>query len=75
MKELLEMIAKSLVESPDEVVVTENVTDDFIELKLKVAQSDIGKVIGRSGRIAKAIRSVIKASARNIDKKVFVDIE
>lgn len=74
MKELVEVIAKSLVDYPDEVVVTETETDKAIVLELRVAQSDMGKVIGKQGRIAKAIRSVVKAAASKEDKKVTVDI-
>ena len=72
MKELVEVIAKALVDSPDEVVVTD--TGKAIVLELKVAASDMGKVIGKQGRIAKAIRSVIKAAASKEDKKIIVDI-
>ena len=74
MKELVEVIAKSLVDYPDEVVVTEKETDRAIVLELRVAQSDMGKVIGKQGRIAKAIRSVVKAAASKEEKKVTVDI-
>lgn len=74
MKELVETIAKALVDSPDEVVVTEKETDKAIVLELRVAQEDMGKVIGKQGRIAKAIRSVVKAAASKSDKKVIVDI-
>ncbi len=74
MKELVEVIAKSLVDFPDEVVVTETENDKTTILKLQVAQSDMGKVIGKQGRIAKAIRSVVKAAASKEDKKVIVDI-
>ena len=74
MKELVEVIAKSLVDYPDEVVVTEEETNKAIELKLHVAQPDMGKVIGKQGCIAKAIRSVVKAAASKEDKKVTVDI-
>ncbi len=74
MKELVEVIAKALVDSPDEVVVTEKDTGKAIVLVLKVAGSDLGKVIGKQGRIAKAIRSVIKAAASKEDKKIIVDI-
>ena len=69
MKELVEVIAKALVENPDEVAVTESVKDDEIVVELKVAASDMGKVIGKQGRIAKAIRSVVKAAASKDDKK------
>ena len=74
MKELVEVIAKALVEKPEEVAVTEAETDDMIRVELKVASSDMGKVIGRRGRIAKAIRSVVKAASSRSDKKVVVDI-
>ncbi len=74
MKELVEVIAKSLVDNPDEVSVTENVKERVIVLELHVAQSDMGKVIGKQGRIAKAIRSVVKAAASREDKKVIVEI-
>lgn len=74
MKELVEIIAKSLVDLPDEVVVTEEETEDAIVLKLKVADEDMGKVIGKQGRIAKSIRTVVKATASKGDKKVIVDI-
>lgn len=74
MKELVEVIAKSLVEHPDEVVVTEKESGKTTVIELKVAQSDMGKVIGKQGRIAKAIRAVVKAAASKSDKKVVVDI-
>ena len=74
MKQLVEVIAKSLVENPDEVVVTETEKDDAIVVELKVGPADMGKVIGRQGRIAKAIRSVVKAAAAKEDRKVIVDI-
>lgn len=74
MKELVEVIAKALVDYPDEVVVTETETDKSIVVELRVAQSDMGKVIGKQGRIAKAIRSVVKAAASKSEKKVMVDI-
>ena len=74
MKELVEVIAKSLVDYPDEVVVTETENEKSIVVELKVAPSDMGKVIGKQGRIAKAIRSVVKAAASRDDKKVIVEI-
>jgi len=75
MKELVEVIAKSLVENPDEVVVTETEKEDAIIVELKVGPADMGKVIGRQGRIAKAIRTVVRASASKSDKKILVDIQ
>ncbi len=74
MKELVEVIAKSLVDNPDEVAVTEKEDDRAIVIELHVAASDMGKVIGKQGRIAKAIRSVVKAAASKSEKKVIVDI-
>ena len=74
MKELVEVIAKSLVEHPDEVVVTETENEKTILVELRVAPSDMGKVIGKQGRIAKAIRSVVKAASSKEEKKVVVEI-
>ena len=74
MKDLVEVIAKSLVDNPDEVVVTEKDNGKSILIELKVAPTDMGKVIGKQGRIAKAIRSVVKAAASREDKKVIGDI-
>ena len=74
MKELVEVIAKSLVDNPDEVVVTEKESRRAIVLELQVAPSDMGKVIGKQGRIAQAIRTVVKAAASGEDKKVILDI-
>ena len=67
MKELVEVIAKALVDFPDEVVVTETESEKTIVIKLKVAALDMGKIIGKQGRIAKAIRSVVKAAAARED--------
>ena len=74
MKELVEVIAKSLVDNPDEVVVTQTESEKAIVIELRVAQSDMGKVIGKQGRIAKAIRAVVKAASSKEEKKVIVDI-
>ena len=74
MKELVEIIAKSLVENPDQVVVTQREDERAIIIELRVAQADMGKVIGKQGRIAKAIRSVVKAASAKETKKVLVDI-
>ena len=70
MKELVEVIAKALVDNPDEVVVTESMKGEDTLIELKVSPADMGKVIGKQGRIAKAIRSVVKAAASKEDKKV-----
>ena len=75
MKELVKVIASSLVDHPDEVVVTERETDKAIVIELHVAPEDMGKVIGKQGRIAKAIRSVLKASASREEKRVTLDIQ
>ena len=74
MKELVEVIAKALVDLPDEVVVTEREEEKAIIVELKVAPEDMGEVIGKQGRIAKSIRSVVKAAASKEEKKVIVDI-
>ncbi len=74
MKELVEVIAKALVDYPEKVEVIEKIEKDAIILKLKVAEEDMGKVIGKQGRIAKAIRTVIKASATKDNKHVVLEI-
>ncbi len=75
LKEVLSIIARSIVEHPDEVTVTETVSGDVVTLTLSVAESDMGMVIGRHGKIAHAIRSVMKAAAVSTGKKVNVDIK
>lgn len=74
MKELVEVIAKALVDNPDEVVVSEKEEGRNVIIELHVAQSDMGKVIGKQGRIAKAIRSVVKAASSKENQKVDVEI-
>lgn len=74
MKDLVELIAKALVDNPDEVVVTEKTEGKNIVVELHVAQSDMGKVIGKQGRIAKAIRSVVKAASSKDNTIVDVEI-
>lgn len=74
MKELLEVIAKNLVDHPDMVNVSEVQGERSLILELKVAPEDMGKVIGKQGRIAKAIRTVIKAAAIHEDKRIVVEI-
>ncbi|MBQ3786005.1 MAG: KH domain-containing protein [Lachnospiraceae bacterium] len=74
MKELVEVMAKALVEHPEEVVVTETTDGDATQVDLQVAPSDMGKVIGKQGRIAKAIRAVVKAAATRDDRRVNVSI-
>ena len=75
MKELVEVIAKALVDNPEEVVVTESMKGEDTLIELKVSPADMGKAIGKQGRIAKAIRSVVKAAASKEDKKVIVEIQ
>lgn len=74
MKELVEFIAKSLVDDKEAVTVNEIDGDESIILELKVAPEDMGKVIGKQGRIAKAIRTVVKAAAVKQNKRVVVEI-
>lgn len=74
MKELVEVLAQSLVDHPGEVTVSETESEKEILLELKVAPDDMGKIIGKQGRIAKAIRTVVKAAAFDTDKKVIVEI-
>ncbi len=74
MKELVEVIAKALVDHPDEVVVTQKEEGKSIVVELHVDPSDMGKVIGKQGRIAKAIRSVVKAASLGESKRVDVEI-
>ena len=73
MKELVEVIASALVDSPEDVVVTETEDEKQIVLNLTVAPEDMGKVIGKQGRIAKAIRTVVRAAGSKGDKKIMVD--
>lgn len=74
MKELLETIAKSLVDYPEQVVVIETEVDDIIVLELTVSKDDMGKVIGKQGKIAKAIRTLVRAGSIKQNKKVSVEI-
>ena len=74
MKELVRVIAMALVDHPEAVEVTEKETEKSIVVELRVAPEDMGKVIGKQGRIAKAIRTVVKSAAAGDDKKVVVDI-
>ena len=74
MKEIVEVIAKSLADHPEAVVVDETQDDREIILRLRVAEDDMGKVIGKQGRIAKALRSVVKAAATKENKRATVEI-
>lgn len=74
LRELLEYLAKALVDSPDEVRVESTETETTVILELNVAKEDIGKVIGKQGRIARALRTVVKASAVKNGKRAIVEI-
>jgi len=74
MKELVEIIAKSLVRNPDQVNVTEAQDNSVTIYEVRVAPEDMGKIIGKQGRIAKALRTVVKAAAIRENKKVMVEI-
>ena len=74
MQELVTFVAKALVDHPDQVVVSETEGPEAIILELHVADEDMGKVIGKQGRIAKAIRTVVKAASAKGEKPVFVEI-
>ncbi|AZR72348.1 hypothetical protein BBF96_02435 [Anoxybacter fermentans] len=74
MKDLVEVIAKALVDNPEEVVVKETESGNSVRIVLSVAEDDMGKVIGKQGRIAKAIRTVVKAAATKENKRVNVEI-
>ena len=74
MKELVLDIAKALVDNPDEVKIEETIKEDEIVLTLSVSEDDMGKVIGKQGRIAKAIRTVIRSAADRENKKVSLEI-
>lgn len=74
MKQLVEVIVKALVDEPNQIEISEKEEDGILVFQVRVAESDMGKVIGKQGRIAKAIRSVVKAAGMKEDKKVSVDI-
>jgi len=74
MKSLVEMMVQSLVDYPDEVVINETAGESIVILEISVSGEDVGKVIGKEGRIANAIRTVVKAAAAKSDKKVTVEI-
>lgn len=74
MKELIELIARALVDHPDQVRVTEQVKENTIVYRLSVAADDMGKVIGKQGRVAKALRTVVGSAAVKADKRVVVEI-
>ena len=73
MKDLLEIIIKGLVEKKDEVTISEKVTNDFINLQVKVNKNDMGQVIGKQGKMAKSIRTVMKSVAGKEHKKINVE--
>lgn len=75
MKELVEFIVKNLVSNPDAVEVTEEVKDRETVYSVKIAEDDFGRIIGRSGKVATAIRTVVRTSAKKLNKRVFVKFE
>lgn len=75
MKDLLELVARQLVDDPAAVVVTQELDGEFVKLHLQVAEGDVGKVIGRGGRIAKAIRALLKVMATRDGTKVNLEID
>ncbi|AGA70064.1 putative RNA-binding protein (contains KH domain) [Desulfitobacterium dichloroeliminans LMG P-21439] len=75
MKELVEVLAKALVDHPDQVLVAQSETERSVHLQLTVAAEDMGKVIGKQGRIANAIRTLVKAAAVKDGRRVHVDID
>lgn len=75
MKELIEALAKALVDRPDQVVVAQSETDKTVHLQLVVAPEDMGKVIGKQGKIANAIRTLVKAAAVKDGRRVHLDID
>ncbi|MGH9338476.1 MAG: KH domain-containing protein [Acidobacteriota bacterium] len=74
MKELIEMVAKALVDNPDQVSVTEVEGEQTTVLELRVAQTDLGKVIGKQGRTARAIRTILGASGMKLRKRFVLEI-
>lgn len=74
MKELVEFIAKSLVDQPELVVVSENEQDDLVVEELRVAKEDLGKVIGKQGRTARALRTVLTSAATKLNKRARLEI-
>lgn len=75
MKEVVEVLAKALVDNPDQVIVAQNATERTVHLQLTVAPEDMGKVIGKQGKIANAIRTIVKAAAVKDGRRVIVDID
>ncbi len=74
MKDLVELLTKSLVDNPDNVEVAETASESVVVYEIRVAQEDVGKVIGKEGRIANAIRAIVKAAAAKQGKKVTIEI-
>lgn len=74
LEDLLRTLARSLVDEPDKVEVSSTETDSRVDLELRVAEDDIGKVIGRQGRTIKAIRTVVKAASVKLDKRANVEV-
>lgn len=75
MKEVVEVLAKALVDRPDQVIVAQNLTEKTVHIQLTVAPEDMGKVIGKQGKIANSIRTIVKAAAVKDGRRVIVDID
>jgi len=74
MKELVEYIAKAIVNSPDEVVITEEITDTYVTFKLQVAEEDKGRIIGKQGRVAQAMRTLLRVTAAKQGTRAILEI-
>jgi predicted RNA-binding protein YlqC (UPF0109 family) len=74
LKELVQYLARSIVNQPDEVEVTETQNDDASVFELKVAKEDLGRIIGKQGRTAKSLRTILTAAAARVDRKVVLEI-
>ena len=74
MKELVEFIVKSLVDNPENLVITTEEDGELLKIFIKADENDIGKIIGKQGKIAKAIRTIVRSSATKLGKKVIIEI-
>ncbi|MEB3024697.1 MULTISPECIES: KH domain-containing protein [Parvimonas] len=74
MKELVEFIVKSLVDNPEKLVITTEEEGEVLKIFIKADENDIGKIIGKQGKIAKAIRTIVRSSAMKLGKKVIIEI-
>lgn len=74
MKELVEFIVKSLVDNPEKLVITTEEEEEVLKIFIKADENDIGKIIGKQGKIAKAIRTIVRSAAMKLGKKVIIEI-